>query len=78
MRIFAGFSGNGASNDSGVSETASFSLSLAVSSEPLPTLLYSDMEYIVGLPLISKRATLNDGLTVTGFSNYGTPFVSGS
>ena len=43
--------------------TVGFSvLSLAVSSEPLeiwPTLLYNDMESLVGFPVISKHVTLN-------------------
>ena len=54
-----------ASNDSGVVDNGNFQCCrcMAMSSETLeirPTLLYSDMEALVGLPLISKQMMLND------------------
>ena len=61
--IGRGFPGQGASNDMGLSTTAIFSAFGSIFSETLeirPTLLYSDMESLVGFLLTLKHVTLND------------------
>ena len=58
-----GFPGKGPQTTMGLSKTAIFTDSAIVSWEPSeirPTLLYSDIESIVGFPLTPKYVTFND------------------
>ena len=63
MWMFAGFPGEGTSNDSELSTTAIFSISAGYLLETLEmrsVLLYSDTQSVVGFSVIPKCMTLND------------------